>query len=265
MSSYELTRLANAAKTVINPATEEKQDDITTAITSLEAAVDLLAKLTDTQPVSAASLPLPTGAATEAKQDDNLTSLASIFAAMLTQAQVDTTSTAVKSIENAHAKLHEGRNFTVSIDTTGTSLIVAWKVKAGQTVHPHVTLHWKTENTGTITFYKGATWTTNTGSALTPSNSNDNYHGIITSVLQGDSTGSFVDNSLVQNPTELSTASARVLYTESVWATNQAPAPSGSSRQERVGESDETYAVVITATSGGIWFYMDWYEPVAAS
>lgn len=45
---------------------------------ALLTELQLKADLTDTQPVSAASLPLPTGAATEAKQDTGNTSLSSI-------------------------------------------------------------------------------------------------------------------------------------------------------------------------------------------
>ena len=64
MSGFSLRyhNLLNALGSLINPATEEKQDDILTEL-------QLKADLTETQPVSAASLPLPTGAATEAKQD----------------------------------------------------------------------------------------------------------------------------------------------------------------------------------------------------
>jgi hypothetical protein len=67
----QTTLAAVLAKIIAAPATEAKQD-------SLATAVGLLAKLTDTQPVSAASLPLPAGAATAAKQDTGNTSVASI-------------------------------------------------------------------------------------------------------------------------------------------------------------------------------------------
>ena len=52
----------------INPATEDKQDDI---ITELKLKADLA----ETQPVSNASLPLPAGASTEEKQDDLISSV----------------------------------------------------------------------------------------------------------------------------------------------------------------------------------------------
>lgn len=60
-------------------STSAKQDTLATA-------VGLLAKLTDTQPVSAASLPLPTGASTAAKQDTGNASLSSIDTKLSSQA-----------------------------------------------------------------------------------------------------------------------------------------------------------------------------------
>lgn len=68
MSAGETTFVANVAKVVINPSTEEKQDALLTEL-------QLKADLSETQPVSAASLPLPLGASTEAKQDDVITQL----------------------------------------------------------------------------------------------------------------------------------------------------------------------------------------------
>lgn len=81
--------------TLINPATEDKQDTGNTSLASIDAKLTnplpvsgtvTTGGLTDTQlrasavPVSAASLPLPSGAATSAKQDTGNTSLASIDA-----------------------------------------------------------------------------------------------------------------------------------------------------------------------------------------
>jgi len=64
----KLVGLLNSSNTQINPATEDKQDSLLTEL-------QLKADLTETQPVSVASLPLPTGAATEAKQDTAITQL----------------------------------------------------------------------------------------------------------------------------------------------------------------------------------------------
>jgi len=53
------------AKLLAAPSTEAKQDTVITALGSLLTELGLKADLTETQPVSAATLPLPTGAATQ--------------------------------------------------------------------------------------------------------------------------------------------------------------------------------------------------------
>ncbi|MGV7234660.1 MAG: hypothetical protein ACQ9ET_00235 [Nitrosomonadaceae bacterium] len=74
------------AKIIAAPSTEAKQDTIITGIASLLAELDLKANLTETQPVSAASLPLPSGASTEATL---VSVLAKIIAAPSTEAKQD--------------------------------------------------------------------------------------------------------------------------------------------------------------------------------
>ena len=58
---YQIMLLADGTYTVISPATSGKQDLL---LTELQKKADL----TETQPVSATSLPLPSGAATSAQQ-----------------------------------------------------------------------------------------------------------------------------------------------------------------------------------------------------
>ena len=52
MSYAETARLANIAKVIINPATEDKQDVLHTDAAHILAELQLKADLTDTQPVS---------------------------------------------------------------------------------------------------------------------------------------------------------------------------------------------------------------------
>ena len=70
--------LASIDTKLTDNATETKQDDNITALGNLLTELQLKADLTETQPVSLASLPLATGASTEAKQDTGNTSLTSI-------------------------------------------------------------------------------------------------------------------------------------------------------------------------------------------
>ena len=121
----ETTLAAVLAKIIAAPATEAKQDDSITALDALLTELQLKADLTETQPVSAASLPLPTGAATEAtlasvlakiitapateaKQDTAITALgdilAKIIAAPATEAKQDDIITALGDLSTAQAR-----------------------------------------------------------------------------------------------------------------------------------------------------------------
>lgn len=66
-------------------------NDLNTALTNLLTELQLKADLTETQPISAASLPLPTGAATAARQDTGNASLSSILTEL--QLKADLTET----------------------------------------------------------------------------------------------------------------------------------------------------------------------------
>lgn len=75
--------------TIINPATEDKQDTANTSLSSIDGKLPALVSSRVpvdgsgvTQPVSAASLPLPSGAATSAKQDTGNTSLGNVDTAI---------------------------------------------------------------------------------------------------------------------------------------------------------------------------------------
>lgn len=185
--------------------------------------------------------------------------LINILGDQLGQAQVDS-SGLVKVILKEHDKRHIGENFHATVDTTGTSASISFRVASG-TIAPHMSFLWKTENDATLEVWKGSTWTTGTGTDLTPNNSNDNLHGVVTSNIQGDAGGSFVSDRVTQDVTGLNTGSARLLFKESVWGTNQAPA-SGTQggRDEQILEPGTTYTYIVTAVSGGIWLHLDWYE-----
>lgn len=104
------------AKILTAPATEAKQDTGNTSLASIDTKIDALTTPTDTQPISAASLPLPTGAATSANQATEIASLASlvtqtdaveaslvsilakIIAAPATEAKQDTGNTSLASL-----------------------------------------------------------------------------------------------------------------------------------------------------------------------
>jgi len=178
---------------------------------------------------------------------------------------VDELTANIVTILAPHHEIHEGRNFTAWENNVGvpgvTSIIIAFRVAPGQTREPHVTMNWKTEETGVVTWYKGATWTTGTGTGFTPINSYDRFQGVKPSILQGDASGAFVSDNVVIDPTGLTIAGATILFEESVWATNQSPAGGQQgSRSEHDLEIGETYAIQIICGQGGAKLMIDWYE-----
>ena len=74
----QATAAAILAKIIAAPSTEAKQDTVITALASLLAELQAKADVTETQPVSATALPLPTGAATSALQTTGNASLSTI-------------------------------------------------------------------------------------------------------------------------------------------------------------------------------------------
>ena len=97
--SAKVTADAILAKIIAAPSTEAKQDTAITALGAILTDLELKADLTETQPVSLASSPLPTGASTEATL---AAVLAKIIAAPSTEAKQDT---AITSIDAITAKL----------------------------------------------------------------------------------------------------------------------------------------------------------------
>lgn len=109
----QTTLAAVLAKIIAAPATEAKQDSVITSLGNLLMELDKKADLTETQPVSAASLPLPSGAATET----TLASiLAKIIAAPATEAKQDSIITELQALKsNSAAKSVLDTNYTASL------------------------------------------------------------------------------------------------------------------------------------------------------
>ena len=181
-----------------------------------------------------------------------------VSGSMIKPLRIDAVTHAMTVVEYSHHEKHDGRNYTKTYVKNGTSLIIAFKVE-DQARQPHIVLKWNAEETAIINWWKGATWTPGTGTTLIPKNSNDNSGN--TSILQSDSSGSFISNGVVLDPTGFSSAAATSIYTEAIWGTNQSPPSSGEgTREEHIAAPAETYGIEITASNGGMWIYLDWYE-----
>jgi len=178
---------------------------------------------------------------------------------------VDEITRTTVSITDLHHEIHEGRYFTAWKNSlTGvTSVIMAFKVEPGQEKEPHMAIDWKTEESGSIAWYKGVTWTQGSGAAFTPCNSYDKHQGVKTSILQGDQSGDFISDEIVINPTGLNIEGAAKVFEDASWGTNQTTAAVHIGRRsEQVLEIGETYAIVIDCGNGGARIFLDWYEHI---
>ena len=110
---YEEVKLKNSTGLVVNPSTEDKQDIL---ITELEKKADL----TETQPVSNASLPLPTGASTSAKQlPDNHQVTANAWTNLNTSA-LATEATMTADLQSIEDNQTDGTQASQFVDEVGT-------------------------------------------------------------------------------------------------------------------------------------------------
>lgn len=169
---------------------------------------------------------------------------------------IDSITNAQNTVDYPHHEIHSGRSYRVSIiETNTTSLNLAFKV-GDQAREPHMVVRWRTEETAVMTIYEARTWTTSTGTDLTPVNANRTSAN--TSILEGDASGSFVANRVTQDVT--GDAGGVTLFAEAVWATNQTPPSSGTERMEWVLDTDQTYLIDIVCGNGDVWLEIDWYE-----
>ncbi len=90
-ANAKLSLDAILAKLAATPATEAKQDTLISGLGSIISELQDKADLTETQPVSIATLPLAAGTSTEAKQDVLVTSLANLLTEL--EAKADVTET----------------------------------------------------------------------------------------------------------------------------------------------------------------------------
>ena len=88
-ASTETTLASILAKIIAAPSTEAKQDTLNTTLGTILTELQLKSDLSETQPVSAASLPLPSGASTEATLANADTTLTDRLSGSLVPAKFD--------------------------------------------------------------------------------------------------------------------------------------------------------------------------------
>ena len=174
-------------------------------------------------------------------------------------AAVDSMTNTIQTIDYAHHEVHEGDSFVggyAMATAVAAALIVAWKTPAG-TKRIHVVPEWITESKAHVSFLEGCTWNTGTGSALTPINRNRGSAN--ESIVLGDSTGAFVANKMVKDPTGL--AGGTAIGANYTWSEKKVGS-SARSVAEFVLKPDTLYAFSHTSDDGnkGAIIRLSWYE-----
>ena len=137
----EVTSAAILAKIIAAPATEAKQDTAITALGALLTELDKKADLTETQPVSAAALPLPAGASTEVTL---AAILAKIIAAPSTEAKQDTAITALGALLT---ELDKKADLTETQPVSAAALPLPTGAATEATLNAIANIDFATENT----------------------------------------------------------------------------------------------------------------------
>jgi hypothetical protein len=160
MSFFERTFLANIAKALINPATEEKQDDTITALG--------LVATEDKQPD-----PISDGDAVTTQKGNVILGLDAIFGGFK-YLNLDANGRYLPNIEPEHTRIHEGVAFEHTDELVAANDGVVeylFSVPAG--CYPHFR-SWSftvTNSPGSVSLYEGPTVTDN-GDLITPVNLN---------------------------------------------------------------------------------------------
>ncbi len=107
-------KIAGTGDTTVDISTEDKQDDMLVELDKLLTELEKKADLTETQPVSVASFPLPTGAATSDNQinGDQTTQIVGV-AKEYGKDGVDFSTNTLQSIDYPHHEIHGGSHYFI--------------------------------------------------------------------------------------------------------------------------------------------------------
>ena len=163
-----LQTIVNSSALPSGASTEAKQDDAITqlalavsGLTDLLTELQLKADLTETQPVSNASLPLPSGASTSAKQlaeNHTVDIQGKISDSTYTTPRIDSATYAIETIEYPHHEIHDGNSYeyTNALDFTNAETKSFILAVADTTAWVHFTFDISGELEYNVDFYEDA-------------------------------------------------------------------------------------------------------------
>ena len=179
-------------------------------------------------------------------------------------AALDGVTDAIQTVSYAHHEIHAGSTFHVqvydgSVAAAG-SVRISFKTPAG-TKRAHMIFSFASEGSSHLIIAEGATWTTNTGTVVAPTNQL-RAAAPGASILLEDKTDTpnWTANGVLTDATAVGAGtSLRDIY---VFGSNKVGG-GGSHRQEIILMPDQTYTISLTndeATAKDLILHLDWYE-----
>lgn len=178
-------------------------------------------------------------------------------------AALDGMTDAQQTIDYVHHETHAGSGFHVqsySADVAaGAALRISFKTPAG-TKRAHMIFSFAAEGACHLTIAEGATWTTNTGTVVAPTNQLRGSANASILLEDKTATPTYTANGVLVGTTAVGAGTTlRNIYVFSVNKTTAA----GNHDSEIVLKPDETYTISLTndeATAKDAILHLDWYE-----
>ena len=175
-------------------------------------------------------------------------------------ASLDGMSDALQVIDYAHHEIHGGSSFHVQNYTaSGTSISISFATPAG-TKRAHMIFSFASESKAHLTIAEGATWTTNTGTVVVPTNQlRAAAPGASVLLEDKTSTPAWAANGVLTDATAVAAGTA--LRTVYVWGDKKVGG-GGQHDAEIILKPDETYTMTLSSDDGakGLVLHLDWYE-----
>ena len=179
-------------------------------------------------------------------------------------AALDGMTDAQQIVDYAHHEIHAGSSFHVQLYNAtlaaAAALRISFKTPAG-TKRAHMIFSFASSGGSHLTIAEGATWTTNTGTVVAPTNQK-RVAAPTASMLLEDKTATpaYTANGVLTGTTE--TAAGTTLRNVYVFGSNKVGG-NGEHDSEIILMPDQTYTISLTndeSTAQALILHLDWYE-----
>ena len=179
-------------------------------------------------------------------------------------AALDGMTDALQTVTYAHHEIHAGSTFHVQVYNgslaAAGSVRISFKTPAG-TKRAHMIFSFASAGGSHLTIAEGATWTTNTGTVVAPTNQKRAASPGASMLLEDKTaTPGWTANGVLTGTTAVGAGTTlRNVY---VFGSNKVGGE-GSHSQEIILMPDQTYTISLTndeATAKGVILHLDWYE-----